>query len=210
MIKVFLSYHHKDRRTAGRVKEYLSPLGMDVFLAHEDLEPSSEWQKEILKGLKGCGVFIPLLTKNFRSSLWTDQETGIAFASNKTILPLKVSADPYGFIGKVQGLSGSLDQPARVASLLSNTLLSHPATHRNMRRGVASAFASADSYVNAISLSKVIAAVKDFAEDEKALIQRACKENYHVFNATGVVSRVCSAIGMPEPNKVADAEDIPF
>jgi hypothetical protein len=79
-----------------------------------------------------------------------------------------------------------------------------------MRKGLASAFAAAESYINAISLSKVISTVKDFAEDEKALIQSACKENDQVFTPTGVVSRVCSAIGVPEPNKVSEGDDVPF
>jgi hypothetical protein len=68
----------------------------------------------------------------------------------------------------------------------------------------------ADSYTSAISLSKVIATVKDFAEDEKALIQGACKENDQVFNPTGLVSRVCLAIGVAEPNKALAADDVPF
>ena len=79
-----------------------------------------------------------------------------------------------------------------------------------MRKGLACAFATADSFVNAISLSKVIATVKDFAEDEQALIQNACKENSQVFNATGVVSRVCLAIGVPNPNTVSEVDDFPF
>jgi hypothetical protein len=41
MLKVFLSYHHNARKFAGRVKSCLTGLGMDVFLAHEDLEPST-------------------------------------------------------------------------------------------------------------------------------------------------------------------------
>lgn len=38
MLKVFLSYHHNARKTASRVKDSFSALGMEVFLAHEDLD----------------------------------------------------------------------------------------------------------------------------------------------------------------------------
>jgi hypothetical protein len=86
------------------MKAFLSAFGMDVFLAHEDLEPSVEWQKEILQALRKCDVFIPLLTRSFHSSLWTDQETGIAVSRGKLILPVKFSVVPYGFIGKFQAL----------------------------------------------------------------------------------------------------------
>jgi hypothetical protein len=75
------------------VKGFLSTFGMDVFLAHDDLQPSAEWQKEIVQALRKCDVFIPLLTRSFHSSLWTDQETGIAIARKKLILP-EVIAKP--------------------------------------------------------------------------------------------------------------------
>jgi hypothetical protein len=39
-----------------------------TFLAHEDLEPSVEWQKTILLKLKECLVFLPLLTDSFTRS----------------------------------------------------------------------------------------------------------------------------------------------
>jgi len=64
MLKVFLSYHHNARNTASRLKDSLDVLGVDAFLAHEDLEPSVEWQKEILRALKYCDVFIPVLTRS--------------------------------------------------------------------------------------------------------------------------------------------------
>lgn len=126
------------------------------------------------------------------------------------VVPVRLGLDPCGFIGKVQGLGGSLDQPVRLASLLFTPLLNHPLTQRNTRKGVAAAFESAASYANAIALSKVISTGTDFSEDDKAVIQRARKTNGRVFNATGVVSRVCPAIGVPEPSKVIEGDDVPF
>jgi hypothetical protein len=44
-------------------------------------------------------VFLPLLTKHFVESEWTDQETGMAIALKKLIVPLKVGySRPYGFL----------------------------------------------------------------------------------------------------------------
>jgi hypothetical protein len=145
MVKVFLSYHHKDRRIAGRLKESLGVLGINVFLAHDDLEPSTEWQGQILRELRQCDVFMPLLTRAFRSSLWTDQETGIAFGSKKLILPLKLTADPYGFIGKLQA--------QKVGSELEGTcwkiagvLASRPRFTGPIRDGVIAAFLGSRSF----------------------------------------------------------------
>lgn len=103
-IRVFVSYSSEDKRLAGYLKSYLENYGLSVFLAHEDIQPTVEWEDEILHNLDGCDVFIPLLTDNFSRSKWTDQESGIALAKNKVIIPLRVSTPPYGFIGKWQAL----------------------------------------------------------------------------------------------------------
>jgi TIR domain len=208
--RLFLSHVSAHKTAVSKLKLELQQRGISAFVAHEDITPSLDWQNEIELALRSMHALAALLTLDFHPSSWTDQEVGFALGKGVLVVPVRLGSNPYGFIGKVQGLSGTLEQPARLAISLSNTLLGHPSTHRHMRKGLVSAFTDADSYVNAISLSKVIATVKDFAEDEKALIQRACKENDQVFNPTGVVSRVCSAIGVPEPNKVPEADDVPF
>jgi hypothetical protein len=104
-IAAFLSHSSKDRRLAGALKDGLAEFGVDVFVAHADLQPSEDWQKEILRQLRHSDVFVCLLTDNFPLSLWTDQETGLAIAHRKLILPLKKDMDPYGFISKYQALT---------------------------------------------------------------------------------------------------------
>jgi hypothetical protein len=99
---VFISYSHKDRKLAGLIKSGLEAFGFNVFLAHEDLTPSADWQDTILRKLKACHIFLAVLTKHFHLSSWTDQEVGAAVILRKCIVPLKVGNDPYGFMGKFQ------------------------------------------------------------------------------------------------------------
>lgn len=103
-IAAFLSHSSKDRKKAGALKRGLEPYGVDVFVAHDDLQPTEEWQRVIVRRLRGCDVFFCLMSDNFRTSLWTDQETGMAVALRKHIVALKTSRDPYGFIAKYQAL----------------------------------------------------------------------------------------------------------
>jgi hypothetical protein len=110
-LRVFLSYSTDDRQIAGKIKEKLAYWGVDAFLAHEDLVPSSVWQDEILREVEACDVFVPILTGSFRLSDWTDQESGMAIIRKKAILPLKVTRNPHGFLGKHQAFP--LDQRAR-------------------------------------------------------------------------------------------------
>jgi hypothetical protein len=103
-MKVFLSHSHLDKDLAGQVKVELAYYGLEVFLAHEDIEPLAEWSDVIFAELKACDVFIPILTENFNGSAWTNQETGIAYVGGKLIIPLKVTVDPHGFIASIQAL----------------------------------------------------------------------------------------------------------
>jgi len=103
-IKVFISYANEDKESASCVKDFLEKYGIEVFLAHEDINPTEKWEGIILRKLDACDIFMPLLTENFKKSDWTNQETGIALAKNKWIIPIKIEIDPYGFIWKIQAL----------------------------------------------------------------------------------------------------------
>jgi hypothetical protein len=51
-------------------------------------------------------ALLALLTEKFHESNWTDQEIGAAIGRQKLIIPLRKGIDPYGFIGKYQGIKG--------------------------------------------------------------------------------------------------------
>ncbi|MCE9609935.1 MAG: toll/interleukin-1 receptor domain-containing protein [Chthoniobacter sp.] len=208
--RLFLSHVSAHKVAVAELKKELKAWGISAFIAHEDITPSLEWQNEIELALRSMHALAALLTADFHQSNWTDQEVGFALGRGSLVVPVRLGLDPYGFIGKVQGLSGSLEQPSRIAHLLFDILLSHPATHRHMRSGLAYAFGESRSYSRAISLSKIIATVTDFSDEEKAIIQRACKDNDQVYGATGVVGRVCAAIGVPKPTAAIEIDDIPF
>lgn len=208
--RLFLSHVSAHKVAVASLKSELRLRGISAFVAHEDITPSLEWQNEIELALRSMHALAALLTPDFHPSNWTDQEVGFALGKGVLVVPVRMGSDPYGFIGKVQGLSGSFDQPGRTAGLLSTTLLNHHSTHRHMRKGLAHAFKAADSYANAITLSKLISTVTDFSHDEKVIIQRACEDNDQVVNAAGVVSQVCRAIRVPEPNEDAEQDNLPF
>jgi hypothetical protein len=101
-LRVFVSHSSKDKVLAVKIKEGLERFGLEVFVAHEDINPSEEWPDTIRNELKRAHIFIALLTKAFRKSLWTDQEFGIALTGRAVILPVQVDMLPYGFMSKHQ------------------------------------------------------------------------------------------------------------
>jgi hypothetical protein len=104
-LEIFLSYSVIDRKLAGQMKRIFNRNGLKVFLAHDTIKPSADWQDEILQHLQTMDVFIPLLTNNFKNSNWTGQETGIAIQREVLIIPLNIEINPYGFIQKYQAIN---------------------------------------------------------------------------------------------------------
>lgn len=104
-LRGFISYSTKDRAQAGAVKTYLVRLGVDCFLAHDDLGVSEEWKQRILEELQRMDIFITLLSKSFKDSDWAPQELGYAVArSDIPIVPLSIDGTtPFGFISHLQG-----------------------------------------------------------------------------------------------------------
>ena len=104
-MKAFISYSMVDRASAAETKKVLDRLGIDSFMAHEDLVVSEEWKKRILDELKASEIFICLLSKDFKSSDWCPQELGFVVARPKTVvIPLSIDGSvPFGFISHIQG-----------------------------------------------------------------------------------------------------------
>ena len=91
---------------AADLKVRLQLFGVSCFVALEDIEAETEWQNEIEVALASMHGFVAILTKGFHESNWTDQEVGFAFARRVPRVAVRLGTDPYGFMGKFQGLSG--------------------------------------------------------------------------------------------------------
>ncbi len=104
VLNVFISYSSSNKELAGELKRFLNKYGLNVFLAHETINPTEEWQNKILEYLEKMDVFILLLTKKYQGSKWTDQESGYAISRRILIIPIKVDINPYGFLSKIQAI----------------------------------------------------------------------------------------------------------
>src|SRR4051812_24907224 len=102
--RAFISYSHADRKFGAQAKVALASLGLDAFLAHDDLYVSELWRERILEELRSCEVFVPLLSANSRVSDWTSQEIGFIVSRPEVIItPISIDATiPFGFIAHIQ------------------------------------------------------------------------------------------------------------
>ena len=117
--RLFLSHKSEVKKETFDLKERLESFGVSCFVAHVDIEPTKAWQDEIENALASMDGFVALLTEKFRESKWTDHEVGFAVARGVPIIAVRLGMDPYGFIGKFQGLSSTWEKcPVEVVKIL--------------------------------------------------------------------------------------------
>ncbi len=148
-LKLFLSYHSSDKKIAGEIKTSLKEYGLDVFLAHEDIEPAEEWQSRILSELKKTDIFLPLLTGKFTTSKWTAQECGVAVASGTFIVSLKVDIDPFGFLSRYQAFNFRTENIARSCAGIARVIHKNTSFRKRFLDGLIHSFSRSDTFEEA-------------------------------------------------------------
>ena len=210
-LRIFLSHLSSGKTTATQLKSELARFGIAAFVAHEDIEPTKEWQDEIELALRSMHTLAALVTPGFHDSRWTNQEIGWALGRGAVVFSIKMGADPSGFIGSVQAIPGNPSNIPATASKIARVLLDHAATRSQMRRGMINAFCKSGSFKEAKELCDHIINFTDFTEKEKEILWTACDSNDQVRGSFGVRGKIYALIGKPPPPKVAEGDsDIPF
>ncbi len=161
--------------------------------------------------LRSMHALAALITPGFHESKWTNQEIGWALGRGILLLPIRMGADPLGFIGSVQAIPGNASGTGKMASEIMDILLGHGTTRTRTRLGLMTAFSGAETWASAKALCAHIINLTDFTEKEKEILWTACASNNQVSNAFGVTGKIYALIGKPPPPKVIEADsDIPF
>lgn len=114
-LRVFISHLSTEKAKAMRTRDALALYGMSCFVAHEDIQPTLEWQVQIERALHAMELFISIHTPDFKNSVWTQQEIGFAVARGVKIIALRMGEDPTGFISKHQALSRGVKKAEELA-----------------------------------------------------------------------------------------------
>lgn len=85
---VFVSFSHEDGAFVSDLTERLAEAGITFFKADRDIQPAFHWAEAIWEAIRGCRVFLSVVTPRFIKSRWFDLEVGAACASNKKVLPV--------------------------------------------------------------------------------------------------------------------------
>jgi len=181
-VTAFISYAHVDREHGRQARNVLREVGIDAFLAHEDLETSEEWKNRILDELRRCDLFVPLLSKNFLASLWAPQEVGFIVSRPEVVVaPLSIDGtSPSGFVAHLQAGRVSKDGVTR-------ELLVEPIARRFPRKifpgliriaGEAGSFRSAES-----RMRPLVPLFPLFTKEEAQALAEAVVTNGQIWSA---------------------------
>lgn len=187
MFRLFISHTHAHVAFVGALRRALEEMGIAAFVAHDQIEPTRQWQEEIEAALSSCDALAAVLTPDFVDSSWCDQEVGYGMARGVLIVPLGVGADPHGFIGKYQCMRAREDEDAQaVARRLFDLLIQHEKTAERMlpviAMGIVKRYARSRSFDNAReNFDQVKKIPKEYWTPELAeIVERAPAENTQV------------------------------
>lgn len=94
MKHIFISYSHKDKEYAHKLREELQKAGFEVWI-DDSIVYGVEWLKIIEKKLDECKAFIILMSKNSYASDMVQNEVTRAREKKKNIFPLLLDGDNW-------------------------------------------------------------------------------------------------------------------
>jgi hypothetical protein len=193
--RLFITHIATNKAEAHRLKELLAAQQIAAFVAHDDIEPTKEWQSEIERALRTMDGLAALITPEFVMSRWCDQEVGIAIGRGKLVIPLRMGADPHGFLGKYQGLQVMGVDTALVAATILEILLQNPLSSPRMTDALIDRFAGSSSWASAKSNMTLVEKAPRLNTSQVARLVRSIEDNNQIGEAFGVPQRIRTLVG---------------
>lgn len=175
--RLFISHLSEFKKTVSGLKVELEKFGISGFVAHEDIEPTREWLTELTSGLNTMDALCAVLVPGFKDSEWTDQEIGVAIGRDVLIIPLIKGLNPYGLIGKYQGIPTTNLTIKEVAKKIFITLTKHEKTKRKMIDILIDLFLMSTNDEDAIHRINVLTQVERISDDQAERLYHSITEN---------------------------------
>ena len=194
MLRLFVTHLAIHRDFAAELQTELLSFGISCFVAHNDIEPTQEWQAQIETALATCEALIALLHKNFNLSDWTDQEIGFAMGRGVPAFSVRFGQDPYGFIGRFQAFNGNGKTPAALARELFDAYRTNKQTQRRMSEVLVGLFEESGSFAEAKARIGYLEHLDQWEPSFSTRIRSATQTNSQVSGSWGVPERVAALV----------------
>jgi TIR domain len=190
MMRLFITHLARHKVFAAQLQASLLNYGISSFVAHNDIEPTSEWQNEIEAALATCDALLALLHEDFHASNWTDQEIGFAMGRGVPVSSVRLGQTPYGFIGRFQAFNGSGKSAADLAHELFECYLKNKQTKTKMAEAIVTLFGDSWSFASAKANMALLEEMTVWSPAFSKRIQAAVENNGQVSGSFGVPKRV--------------------
>ncbi|WP_278355101.1 MULTISPECIES: toll/interleukin-1 receptor domain-containing protein [Idiomarina] len=188
--RVFLSHLAKNKVETTQLKNQLESFGISAFVAHEDIEPTKEWQTEIESALATMDALIALLTPGFKESNWCDQEVGVAIGRRLPIISIRQGLDPYGFIGKYQAVQGAGKKTPQLAKEIFDLFITNPVIGPKITDALVKKLTESYSFERSKTLIGYIKQSNFLNSKHSGAMKEAVKSNSQVNGSWGVPEQI--------------------
>jgi hypothetical protein len=189
--RVFISHINAMKVHAHQLKSALSKYHIAAFVAHDDIEPTKEWEAEIEGALRTMDSLTAIIGPDFVESKWCDQEVGFAIGRGKLIVPLCVDALPHGFLGKYQAAKIKGLVPSQVAEALFQILIAHPQSSERMTDALVDRMATSISFsASRETMTLLERALRRLNSSQVTKLIQSIESNSQVGNTERVPERI--------------------
>jgi hypothetical protein len=172
-----------------QLKAELARHSIAAFVAHVDIEPTRDWQNVIEGALRTMDALAAFVTPEFVGSKWCDQEVGFAIGRGRLVVPVRIDADPHGFLGRYQGVQGQGLSAAAMAERLACVLAKNDKTSRRLAEAALRGFETADSFSQAKQGMKTLEMFDSIPLELLRSVEPAIETNVDLRKAFGVPER---------------------
>lgn len=184
-LRLFASHLATQRAVVGGVGEELKSWGIDLFVAHDSIEPSREWQAEIERALRHSHAGIVFLLPGFRESAWCDQEVGWLLGREVPCYALKFQGqDPYGPLGKWQAFTVRDEMTStEIARAILSWLGTRPGLASHLNASYVEALKRSRGFKRTDQIWALLKGATEMGPAQVAGVLAAIRDNDQVYNA---------------------------
>lgn len=203
---LFASHLSAEKALVQQVAELLARRGIELFVAHESIRPSEDWQNKIEAALANCHGAIAFIHPDFSASDWCHQEMGWIRGRGVPFLPLLFEGElPKGLLAKTHGKKVSNKVDAQeIADLIHEWALQFTEFQAPMRLSTVQAFSQSKSFNSTDKLWSQLSKFTNFTDKEISILLEALENNSQIYGALCKTTRNDKNYGRPYPDVVLE------
>ncbi len=180
---IFASHASAHRIFVGEVAQEFRWLGIELFVAHQDITPDEAWQEAILSNLASADAGLAFLHNEFKTSEWCDQEVGWLLGRDVPVFSVRIDISPYGPLGQRQAIAGVGLSASAIAAEVVQRFEKRPELRAGLVSSLVQGMADSPSYFRTDKIWALLRQRSDLDEKQCRDLLEALNANNQIFGA---------------------------